>query len=299
MTNPYQILGVLDKWVRDPEDMGSKKKFWFRFPREPQGYWLFKFPKEDTGEHWAEKIAAEIAGLLEIECAKVELATFGNKQGSISRAFTDVGQELVHGNQMLARFIHDYDPEKTFGHSNHTLANIWTVMENVFVENVAVMEAKRRLAEYIVLDALISNTDRHHENWGILRRHVDGRWKGFVAPSFDHASSLGRELQDVRRGMFLAENRVGNYAKKGRGAIYWSEDTKRGPSPLKLVREAVGTYPDIFLPVKKKLQKLNLEAMKDIVNRMPHGWMSPTAREFATALLCYNFQQLQELFSRQ
>ena len=299
MADPYQILGVWHEWVRDPEDMGSKKKFWFRFPDEPQGYWLFKFPKDNTGEHWAEKIAAELAVLLNIECAKVELATFGNEQGSICRAFTGVGQELVHGNQMLARFIQGYDPDKTFGHSYHTLTNIWTVMENVFMENVAVMEAKRRLAEYIVLDALIGNTDRHHENWGILRRYVDGSWKGFVAPSFDHASSLGRELQDVRRDMYLTESRVGNYANKGRGAIYWSEDSKRGPSPLGLVRQAVGTYPDIILPVKQKLEKLDIGAIKDIVNRMPHGWMSSTAKEFAVALLCYNFQQLQELFSRQ
>ena len=297
MTDPYQILGVWDEWVRDPEDMGSKKKFWFRFPSEPEDYWLFKFPKENTGEHWAEKITAEIASLMDIGCAKVELATFGNEQGSISKAFTGVGRELVHGNQMLATFIRDYDPEKTFGHSKHTLANIWTVIENVFVENVAVMEAKRRLAEYVVLDALIGNTDRHHENWGILRRYVDGSWKGFVAPSFDHASSLGRELQDVKRDMHLAENRIGNYAKKGRGAIYWSENSKRGPSPLELVREAVRPFPDIFHPVKKKLEKLDVEAMQDIVNRVPDDWMSSPAREFAIALLCYNFEQLQELFS--
>ena len=143
----------------------------------------------------------------------------------------------------------------------------------------------------------IGNTDRHHENWGILRRYVDGSWKGFVAPSFDHASSLGRELQDVKRDMHLAENRIGNYAKKGRGAIYWSENSKRGPSPLELVREAVRPFPDIFHPVKKKLEKLDVEAMQDIVNRVPDDWMSSPAREFAIALLCYNFEQLQELFS--
>lgn len=299
MTNPYQILGVWDKWVRDPEDMGSKKKFWFRFPDEPPSRWLFKYPKANTGEHWAEKIAAEIASLIDIECAEVELATFGTEQGSISRAFTDIGEELVHGNQMLARIIHDYDLEATFHHSSHTLENILKVMERVFVNNEAVLKAKCRIAEYVILDGLIGNVDRHHENWGILRRQVNNHWEGFVAPSFDHASSLGRELQDIKRDMYLAENRVGNYAEKGRGAIYWSDDSKRGPSPLELVRKAVSAYPGIFLPVKNKLEKLDVEAMKNIVNRVPDDWISSTAREFAIALLCYNFQQLKELFSRQ
>ena len=198
---------------------------------------------------------------------------------------------------MLAVVVYGYDPEATYHHSSHTLKNIWKVTEYFFRE--AALDAKRRLAEYLVLDALIGNTDRHHENWGILRRHVDGKWKGFVAPSFDHASSLGRELQDVKRDMFLAENRIASYAKKGHGAIYWSEDSKRGPSPLGLVRQAVDTYPDIFLPVKRKLNKLNVKALEESVNRIPDGWMTSSARKFAIALLCYNLQQLLEIFSRQ
>ena len=299
MTDSYQILGVWDTWVRDPEDMGSKKKFWFQFPQDPDDYWLFKFPKENTGEHWAEKIAAEIAGLLDIECAQVELATFSNEQGSVCKAFTGDGRELVHGNQMLARFIRDYDPEATFRHSGHTLANILMVMDRVFTEREAVLRAKRRIAEYLVLDGLIGNVDRHHENWGILRRQVNDRWKGFVAPSFDHASSLGRELQDAKRDLFFAEGRIGNYAEKGRGAIFWSEGSKRGPSPLELVRLAVSSYPDIFHPVEKKLKKLDVNAMKGVVNRLPDDWMSPSAKAFGIALLCYNFEQLRELFSRQ
>ena len=155
MTDSYQILGIWDEWVRDPEDMGSKKKFWFRFPDQPEDYWLFKYPKANTGEHWAEKIAAEVASIMDIECAKVELATFGNEKGSVSKAFTGIGLELVHGNQMLARFIHNYDPEATFHHSSHTLANIWKVLDRVFVETEAILTAKQRLAEYLVLDGLI------------------------------------------------------------------------------------------------------------------------------------------------
>ena len=43
------------------------------------------------------------------------------------------------------------------------------VMDRVFGESEHAEKAKSRLAEYVVLDALIGNTDRHHENWGILR----------------------------------------------------------------------------------------------------------------------------------
>lgn len=47
---------------------------------------------------------------------------------------------------------------------------------------------------YLILDALIGNTDRHHDNWGVLVTSEDGKFRYHLAPTFDHASSLGREL---------------------------------------------------------------------------------------------------------
>ena len=299
MSDLYPIVEVeLERKAvdRSEEMMGSKIKFWYLHPKAEEGYWLFKYPRCNTGEHWAEKIAAEIAALLEIPHARVELAVVEKDKGSVTKSFAQEGRELVHGNQMLARAVHGYDRMRTFHQSSHTLANIWQVMDRVFVYPDA-EQAKRRLAEYVVLDALIGNTDRHHENWGILREERKGdRWvKLSVAPSFDHASSLGRELQDTRRDRILAENRIGEYVEKGRGAIYWSEDDQHGPSPLELVRRATRKYPELFFSVLTKLEKLDERSVDDLVNRVPTGWMSPPAQKFAIALMCYNLEQLQEI----
>ena len=275
--------------------MGSKDKFWYLHPWRNEEYWLFKYPRFSTGEYWAEKIVAEVAGLLEISHARVELATFKKDKGSATKSFAQEGRELIHGNQMLARTVHGYDHKKNFHQSSHTLANIWQVIDRVFVEPENAEQTKGRLAEYVVLDALIGNTDRHHENWGILRERRDNQWKGFVAPSFDHASSLGRELLDVKRDRIMSEDRIGDYVEKGRGAIYWSEDDQRGPSPLELVRRATRKYPTLFFSALTKLEKLDDGSVDDLVNRVPDGWMSPSARKFAIALMHYNFKQLQEL----
>ena len=295
MSDLYSIVEIQPEWILEPEEMGSKTKFWYR-PPDQERDWLFKYPQPNTGQHWAEKIAAEVAGLLAIPHARVELAVFAGKPGSVTESFARGGRELVHGNQMLERTVHGYDPKKTFHQPSHTLANIWQVMGRVFVGPEAVRRAKLRITEYIVLDALIGNTDRHHENWGILRKRAGDHWKGFVAPSFDHASSLGRELLSVRRDRLLAERRVGDYAEKGRGAIYWSEDETHGPSPLELVRRAAVAYPDLFRPALKKLEKLDESSVSDLVNRIPDDWIPPSARKFAIALTRYNLEQLQELF---
>ena len=112
--------------------MGSKTKFWYRHSGEEEREWLFKIPREDTGEHWAEKIAAEVAALLDIRHATVELATFDGVRGSVTESFVPDEDELVHGNQMLEWFVHGYEAGRKYGQSSHTLKNIWQVMDGVF-----------------------------------------------------------------------------------------------------------------------------------------------------------------------
>ncbi len=292
----YKIFEVPHEENYVPEEMGSKKKFWYRPPEKEDGlYWLFKYPKENTGEHWAEKIAAEVAYRLGIMHAKVVLAKFQGKRGSATESFVRGGRELVHGNQLLKKFVGNYDPDKRFGQSDHTLENIFKVMDLIFKKDEAKKIAKIYIAGYLILDALVGNTDRHHENWGILRKRVGDGWQGIVAPSFDHASSLGRELLDERRERNLLEKRVGHYAEKGHGGIYWSESDRKAPSPLKLARRGVREYPQIFAPALGRLHKLSADQIHDIISRVPDKWMSQLAKQFACELMLYNLLELRKL----
>ena len=302
MLEPYPVVDVeeaIDPEVtpdlEDPlvdEHMGSKEKFWYR---DREGvWWLFKYPRKNTGEHWAEKVAAEVAGRLEIPHGRVELAIRDGSPGTVSESFVDEsqGQELVHGNQAPDETVSEYDPKKRFRQSDHTLENIWLALERGTDD---AEESKRQFSEYVVLDALIGNTDRHHENWGILRTPTGGGWTRTLAPSFDHASSLGRELVDERRNVLLSENRVGGYIDRGRGGIYRSNSDKRAPSPLELVRLAARGEPDLFCRAISRLEKLDDDSLREIVNRVPDDWMSSAAREFAIALMRYNVTTMQRL----
>lgn len=120
-----------------------------------------------------------------------------------------------------------------------------------------------------------------------------------VAPSFDHASSLGRELLDDTPGKcrrrLLAENRVGVYAEKAPGAIYWDSAEKRAVSPLDLVQRAIALDPDLFRPVFARLDMLQEASLSRIVARVPSRWMSDDGRSFAIELTCYNLKQLKKI----
>ena len=295
MGERFPVITVESHWVLEPEEMGSKRKFWYSPPGEPQQRWLFKYPQSGTGQHWAEKIAAEIAGSIGIPRAGVELAVFNGDRGSATKSFAHDGFELIHGNQILAAFLHDYDPQTRFRQSDHTVHNVLRAIDRVFDEDAAKRRAKELMAEYVVLDALIGNTDRHHENWGVLLRRKQDNWVGALAPSFDHASSMGRELRDESRERRLVEKQIGAYIERGRGAIYWSADESRGPSPIELVRRSADDYPEIFLPALGKLHRVNEASIDDMLHRIPSGWMSRWAMDFAKAMILYNIAQLREV----
>jgi hypothetical protein len=96
MSNEPSILEIDPKWRREIEDMGSKPKFWFRHQDE---MWLFKQARPNTGEHWAEKVASEIAELLGLPTHEVILASYEGEMGCAVRSFLRENQILVHGNE--------------------------------------------------------------------------------------------------------------------------------------------------------------------------------------------------------
>ncbi len=95
-----------------------------------------------------------------------------------------INSDLVHGNEVLENAIppHD-DGELNFHLSDHTLENIWLALDKYVEPVVAAFDAKSQFADYLVLDAVVGNTDRHSENWGILQNKVPPRVVESLAPS--------------------------------------------------------------------------------------------------------------------
>ena len=193
--------------------------------------------------------------------------------------------------------VSNYDPGRTFHRSSHTIENIWAGNGlRLCGYGGRHGRARGRIAEYLVLDALIGNTDRHHENWGILRERHGKQRRDTVAPSFDHASSLGRELRPERRELLLEGSRIGEYVERGRGAIFRSAEDHHGPSPLQLVRFGFSSYRESFLPALRKIENLDRFAVREAVDRVPGEWMSCSERRFAIEMMTYGHAQLQELY---
>jgi hypothetical protein len=300
----FKIISVEPDSVMGDEQLGSKEKFWFFHQGER---WLFKEGRANTGEDWAEKVASELSGLLRIRAAMVELAQFGDRTGCASRMFVEDGEDLMHGNEILAGMIIGYDQAKRLHQSDHTLQNILDAAQ-AFSQSVWAKpedDVLEVLASYLVLDALICNTDRHHENWGFLVRFRDHTvtpaWPFEVgvrvAPSFDHASSLGRELLDEKRFLILEQKGIERYARGGHGGIYLKPSDSRGVSPLSLVEYGMQAYPAIFRPALLTLAASSKTELLSVVDKVSSDRISETARSFVKELLSYTHEVLVGLVS--
>ena len=61
------------------------------------------------------------------------------------------------------------------------------------------------------------------------------------------------------------------------------------------VRLAARVEPDLFHPAISRLENLDDDSLREIVNRVPDDWMSSAAREFAIALMRYNVTTMQRV----
>lgn len=302
MADTYPIIELQAAWLQAEEQMGSKDKRWAQLP-DDSGLWLFKYSRVSagkiTGEHWAEKISAEIAALMGVPHARVELAALDGHPGSLSQRFTQLSRagvsvELEHGNALLAGYVTGYDRTKQNKQSDHTLSNILKVVESLFPSPRERVLSMRQLAGYLILDALILNTDRHHENWGVLRTVSPAHGVGYeIAPSFDHASSLARNEPPEKLAHWLKESgRVEWYMNGAHGGIYLEGNAAKGANPYTIAAKAMLEWPEYFDCWQEVLDKIEQQELERIVDRVPDSMMAIESKIFVKALLALTLSKL-------
>lgn len=116
---PFPIRDVSAWPARAEEQMGSKRKVWLESPTQES--YLFKNVRQDSigsvyGDDWAEKLAAELAGLLSVPAAAVDLAHRDGNPGVICRRVNDPGVvELVHRRDGSRRLAPSFDHGSSLG----------------------------------------------------------------------------------------------------------------------------------------------------------------------------------------
>ena len=301
------------------ESRGSRRKFWISIDGEPNP-WLLKYPRPNTGEHWAEKIAAEVGKLVGVDCARVELADCGDELVTVCESFEPENRDesdqyddemrdwfydqtfFIEGCYVLAWNDDQYDIETRFGQRDHNVGNIVRAVKGLLRDpNLPAHgqedDVMQSLASYALLDGLIGNTDRHHENWMLkimLVRASATAWMS-AAPSYDHASSLGRELEDERRTRYLESGGVLDYLNRGHGGVFADDQQIRAPSPLQFASYMSRQWPDYTQPTLRRIGETPDSEFRTAIDRVPTEFMSDIAKEFAYQIIVTSKSELLKL----
>lgn len=288
-----------------PEQMGTKFKFWYNDPL--RGLTLFKEGRPGTGENWAEKLASELALLMGLPHATYELAKWRDRFGVLSPSFVPSLAELIHGNELVGgrtTAVPDAQNLRFYKQRSHTASRVIAYLTNhadqlhaprTYIPIEGVKKAVDVFVGYLLFDAWICNQDRHDENWGVVRS------KGglYLAPSYDHGSSLARTETDARRTTMLTTKDKGAsleaFLHRARSALYpnvASDIKTKSYLTFDLVELMWESHTDACIAWTRELEKISMENINELIKQIPDGHMTLVAREFTAELLILNLNRL-------
>ncbi|EPZ5420233.1 hypothetical protein ACXOL9_002607 [Vibrio parahaemolyticus] len=291
----------------DLEQLGTKEKFWFWFKGGTRR-WLFKYSRESTGEHWSEKIAEELCKELGIPHVTYEIAQMmlNERMGVVSPNVIPssnrmiMGNEVLHADSPLNYPVPMEQNQKFVRVKEHTISRVLGCLDRTDVQPpkgwdcIDGLNAGDVFCGYLLLDALISNQDRHHENWAIVM-DIESKEK-YLCETYDHAASLGRELLDIERDERLKtkdKNRtVGKFVRKARSELFKFKTDKK---PM-LTTDAFFTAVEKREEAKKfwlsRLEGLSDDKIHEIFDKIPEEVITDTAKQFALQMVLENKNRL-------
>lgn len=273
------------------EPLGTKEKFWIKNKE-----FLFKIGRENTLENCSEKIAYEIAKLIDLPTAEYDLAIYTNgmqKQGVASTNFLKE-RYFILANEFLGNRV-GYEKEKKYKLKEYTL--------DVALQLVLVIQRVRKnqkdilqnFVGYLVFDFLIGNQDRHHENW----RFIINKNGLTLAPSFDHAAGLASKVSDKEAKERL-QTKDKNYSveafcKKATTPFYKGDKKLKTFEMIEELykKEQTKQYASKWI---EKIAKVKEEDYQQILDQVPQEFIiTQNQKDFIKKMLLTNTKLLQEI----
>jgi hypothetical protein len=298
----FEIKEILKGQKDSLEQLGTKEKFWFD---EDEVKKLFKVGRPNTGEDWVEVVVSKICSLIDIPHAEYEFASYQGKQGTVTTNIVPQGGRLVHGNELLAKVYKKFDveyKEDTFYKvREHNLQVIRLLLGHTSLKIKVALDVEMykcldtafdMFIGYIILDCLISNQDRHHENWAVIVYDK----VVYLSPTYDHASGLGSKETDNRKYERISTKdknfTVEAFVKKAKTAFYDKGKILKTIDAVKLCAKENKTSTIFWL---NKIDSLDIDDVIDIFEKIPKELISEISIEFAIKMLEINKKRLMQL----
>ncbi|WIH23365.1 hypothetical protein [Photobacterium damselae] len=303
--NKFPIIDISSQIIDDFEAMGTKSKFWYTDSNDGIEYIFKSIHTQDNqgnptirhGEDWSEKIACEIAELLGVPHAHYDLAISNGERGTRSPNFTKPDENMIFGNHLLERTATSLNTVLEKGERCQRIELIDIILKKViknppscWVPTLNIKNAHDVFIGYLLLDTIISNQDRHSQNWAMIE---DKDGNTYLSPSFDHGASLGRNESDENRMKRLTSKDIGQqiptYVARCKSHFYF-DSKKQKTLDAFLIMSLIN--PKASLEWLERLEEVSPEKIIDIIDGIPSEIMSDAAKYFAAGMIVVNMARV-------
>jgi HipA-like C-terminal domain len=264
---PSSQLINLATWARDEDfavfPIGSTPKRLLVCPQTvtepfliPKHRYLFKVASGwKSQQMWSEIPAYELARPLKlaVPAAFAAVDTNTGEAGVLVEWFYGYPDDLspsqfVSGSDLLQRTLPYSASDRKKGRP-HALRDNMVVCRAYRVEDAGLWWAST-----FAFDALIGNTDRHPENWGLLLTRANPTLRTFtLSPIFDNGTSLGYEpVESKLRGW--SPSRLSQYVSFGAHHCGLARTDTRGAGHIDLCARLRQTVPEASAMIQEVIQ---------------------------------------------
>jgi hypothetical protein len=238
----------------------------------------------------AEKLASELARLVGIPAALVELAARDGVRGALIEDARLPNWEVQAGQALIPEVVPDYDPDdpEQRGHNIHTIQRALARFAVPPGSDLpAAFRAFDAFAGYLVFDALIAHGDRHDRNWAVLVPPPETDYPEALCPSFDHAASLSFTLTDEMCAQHLRNGTVLRWASRGKASRFEHRGRSRWQTLVELAASAISVCgPTTRGFWRERIMSVESDSVGSLVAAAPD--MSQIARDFTVELIMVN-----------
>lgn len=231
----------------------------------PDKRYLFKRSKRSyPDQFWGEVVAYRIGCLMGLEVPPTFVAW--NSSTNISAAliewfYVDGEEVSALAGDLLQKIQPDFDREKG---STHNLRQVIPILRAFVQTNLMENYWRQWWTDALLFDALIGNTDRHQDNWGLLWSS-DKKPRVRMSPVFDNGTSLGYEIIEPKMDNFNTPDRMRAYIQKGKHHIRWQVNDDLNCQHVDLLRRLIKKYPELYDHIKNKLDLFELDQLRAMI----------------------------------
>lgn len=275
------------------EGSGRSDKIWLTNEETGQ-IGLFKFPKSlQTTEHISEKLASEIAEMIELKCSKIDLGIYNNRIGSMSYKINTEDEILIEGIQLISTKNPNYDQNSlydSYTKEYYSLAMILNSIEGYNLDH-------RQFLNMMLFDFLIGNTDRHQNNWAILRKNSNLR----VSPLYDNGSALCCYVKEEDIDSYLGKDKMRFKSlvdSKSKSRIRINKYEKKEPTHLEVIEYIHDNYyNDVIEMVNKIILNINETKIKDKMAQYSSSIISDKRKELIIRFIIEKLKIMNQVFN--